>query len=74
MMSSQVPVVVWNARHGWVTFRHILTQEGLGKQAAAEAAPTKSVVQKILLVPLSRIGEYLGGQVELTGASVNTIV
>jgi 4-amino-4-deoxy-L-arabinose transferase-like glycosyltransferase len=53
---SQVPVVVWNAAHGWVTFRHILTQGGMGRQAGPAAKST-------WYAPLARIGEYLGGQV-----------
>ena len=59
MLASQIPVILWNQQHGWVTFRHILTQGGLGAQAAAPARP---MLQKLLLDPLSRLGEYVGGQ------------
>jgi 4-amino-4-deoxy-L-arabinose transferase-like glycosyltransferase len=51
MALSQVPVVVWNANHGWVTFRHILTQGGLGRQAGASGDSM-----------LKRFGIFLGGQ------------
>jgi 4-amino-4-deoxy-L-arabinose transferase-like glycosyltransferase len=51
MALSQVPVVVWNANHGWVTFRHILTQGGMGKQASE----AKDSI-------LSRFGVFVGGQ------------
>jgi 4-amino-4-deoxy-L-arabinose transferase-like glycosyltransferase len=51
MALSQVPVVVWNANHGWVTFRHILTQGGLSGQASTGGDSM-----------LKRFGIFLGGQ------------
>ena len=60
MMLSQVPVIIWNSQHQWVTFRHILTQGGLGKTAGDTIA--RSALQKFLLDPTIRIGSYLGGQ------------
>jgi 4-amino-4-deoxy-L-arabinose transferase-like glycosyltransferase len=50
MALSQVPVVLWNANHGWVTFRHILTQGGLSKQTPGDSI-------------FSRFGVFLGGQI-----------
>jgi len=58
MMASQVPVLVWNARHGWVMFLHIGTQGGL----AGGVTKHKGFVQAALLDPLSRVGAYVGGQ------------
>ncbi len=55
MLLSQVPVVIWNSQHNWVTFRHIGTQGGFGAQSGP---PPKSSIWN----PFSRIGEYLGGQ------------
>ncbi len=52
---SQVPTILWNAQHGWVTFRHIATQGGLSSAGTGSAKPW------ILAMP-SRVGEYIGGQ------------
>jgi len=51
MLASQIPVIVWNAHHHWVTFRHILTQGGLGTQAGESGDSM-----------LKRFGIFLGGQ------------
>ncbi len=58
MMLSQVPVVVWNANHNWVTFRHIITQGGFVPQGGAKA----SILQTAVVNPLARMGSYLAGQ------------
>jgi len=55
MLCSQIPVLLWNSRHGWVMFKHIGTQ-GFG------GGGQKSFVKQFLLDPLSRMGEYVGGQ------------
>jgi len=52
VLASQIPVIVWNAHHGWVTFRHIGAQGGL----AAEAKPAN------FFASFTRLGEYIGGQ------------
>src|SRR5262249_31050845 len=59
MLCSQIPVLIWNSQHGWVMFRHIATQGGIGAQAGAGP---RSALQKFLLDPLSHLGEYVGGQ------------
>ncbi|HVT80885.1 MAG TPA: glycosyltransferase family 39 protein, partial [Phycisphaerae bacterium] len=47
MLCSQIPVILWNSRHGWVMFKHIGTQ-GFGGGAR------KNFAQQFLLDPLSR--------------------
>jgi 4-amino-4-deoxy-L-arabinose transferase-like glycosyltransferase len=59
MLASQIPVIVWNANHQWVTFRHILTQGGLGKQAGASGDSM-----------LNHFGVFLGGQIGGMGGLV----
>ncbi|HVS70015.1 MAG TPA: glycosyltransferase family 39 protein [Phycisphaerae bacterium] len=51
VLLSQVPVILWNAHHHWVTFLHI------GNQGFNTADQKKS-----LLAPLSRLAEFVGGQ------------
>lgn len=51
MLSSYIPVFVWNSHHDWVMFKHIGTQ-GFG------GGPAKNPILK----PLSRLGEYTGAQ------------
>ncbi len=46
----QTPEVVWNWRHGWVTFRHIGGQAGIGQTS------------KHWFDGLVRMGSYIGGQ------------
>ena len=41
------PVIVWNARHGWVSARHVGKQTGTSGQAAFQ---------------LKNVAEFLGGQ------------
>ena len=43
-----IPVVWWNATHGWISFRHLLGQVGVGKAAIS---------------PLKSIGEFAGSQI-----------
>jgi 4-amino-4-deoxy-L-arabinose transferase-like glycosyltransferase len=51
-----IPVVVWNARHHWVSFRHV------GKQTGAAGGGTAS----LLMAPL-RVIEFLAGQAAVIG-------
>ncbi len=51
VLLSQVPVVMWNAQHDWVTFRHIGTQGGFAGGKITH-----------WYTPLARLGEYVGGQ------------
>jgi 4-amino-4-deoxy-L-arabinose transferase-like glycosyltransferase len=60
VLLSQVPVVIWNSHHGWVTFRHILTQGGLGRQTA-------EATHSSWWAPVSRLGEFVGGQAGAMG-------
>lgn len=46
-----VPVVVWNAQHDWVTFRHVFGQVGVGGAGAARISP------------LAGAGNFLVGQI-----------
>jgi 4-amino-4-deoxy-L-arabinose transferase-like glycosyltransferase len=57
VLASQIPVVIWNAHHHWVTFLHISTQGGL---TGAEPTP--------LLRRFSRMAEYVAGQAGGMGA------
>ena len=45
--ASQIPVVIWNAGHGWVTFLHIGAQgrltRGRGRERGAHRGPLKEV-------------------------------
>jgi hypothetical protein len=54
-----VPVVLWNARHGWVSLRHVARQTGT--DAADRFAP---------LSPL----EFVGGQVGVLGPPVAVLI
>ncbi len=56
VLLSQVPTVVWNARHGWVTFRHIATQGGFSGSTDTKS-PSK------IAAMAQHFGDYLGGQV-----------
>jgi hypothetical protein len=51
-LAGLVPIVIWNARHGWVSFRHVAGQAGLGAAARPGVAG---------------IAEYAGGQLAVTG-------
>ncbi|MCL2639574.1 MAG: glycosyltransferase family 39 protein [Phycisphaerales bacterium] len=51
VLTSQVPVVLWNAQHNWVTFRHIGATGGVSDDKATN-----------YLAPLERLGQYVGGQ------------
>ena len=51
-----IPIIAWNARHDWVSFRHV------GKQTGASASAEGS----LLLAPL-RIVEFLAGQAAIVG-------
>ncbi len=63
MLASQIPVLIWNAHHGWVMFLHIGGQAGMVTSSAGTAsAPQKGLLHALLLDPLSRIATYVGGQ------------
>ena len=51
-----VPVIAWNARHHWVTFRHVGKQTGAASGADAP-----------LLMAPARVLEFIGGQVAVIG-------
>ena len=51
-----VPVVVFNARHGWVSLRHVAKQTGV---AGVEASPWWE--------PLASLGEMVGSQAGILG-------
>ena len=53
----QTPVLIWNARHGWVMFLHI------GKQGGIGAAPD-------WLGSAKRLGIFVGGQAGALGGVV----
>jgi 4-amino-4-deoxy-L-arabinose transferase-like glycosyltransferase len=57
VLASQIPVILWNAHHHWVTFLHISTQGGL---TGTEPTP--------LLRRVSRMAEYVAGQAGGMGA------
>jgi len=57
-LAMQTPIIVWNARHGWLMFRHIGTQAGVGGVPAASAIP-------LVLRPLARLGLYMATQAGL---------
>ena len=52
---SQVPTIVWNSQHEWVTFRHIATQGGF----AGAGADGKHVSK--IVAALQNLGNFLGG-------------
>jgi len=54
MLLSQAPVVIWNAAHDWVTFRHIATQ-GVGSESGDQKT-------NWFVATLRRFGEFIGGQ------------
>ena len=56
VLLSQVPTVVWNARHGWVTFKHIGTQGGFAGGGGGQWYDFAS-----------RLGFYVGMQAGLMG-------
>lgn len=54
------PVIYWNWRHGWVSFRFQLSH-GLGEHAAGEdGEPVRHGWR--LVTALGQLGEYVGGQ------------
>ncbi len=54
----QLPVIIWNSRHGWMMFRHISAQGGVGGSQTASKIP-------LLLRPVARLGQYVGTQAGL---------
>ncbi len=52
-----LPILIWNAQHGWVTFRHVFGLSGLGSTGETAAPPSRIH----WLGPLN----YLGGQCAL---------
>lgn len=50
VLASQIPVVIWNANHGWVTFRHLGGQAGIGQTT------------RYWYTGLARMGEFVAGQ------------
>ena len=46
----QAPILIWNAQHNWVTFRHLGGQAGIGTQSQG------------WYMPFVRLGAYIGGQ------------
>ncbi|MEI7767589.1 MAG: glycosyltransferase family 39 protein [Phycisphaerae bacterium] len=53
MLCSQIPFILWNSHHDWVTFKHMRSQAGVGQ----------TVKGNPILAFLGRLGEYVGGQV-----------
>jgi 4-amino-4-deoxy-L-arabinose transferase-like glycosyltransferase len=58
-----LPVIAWNARHHWVSFRHVGKQTGA---AGATASP-------LLLAPL-RVVEFLAGQAAVIGPPLAVMI
>jgi 4-amino-4-deoxy-L-arabinose transferase-like glycosyltransferase len=54
------PVLYWNWRHGWVSFRFQLSH-GLGEHPDADAAEPVHGTGR-LVTSLAQLGEYVGGQ------------
>jgi len=54
-----VPVVWWNATHGWISFRHLLGQIGGGK---------------IAVWPLKSLGEFTGSQIAVVTPILFTLL
>ena len=54
VLASQIPVILWNAQHHWVTFKHI------GKQGGFVSGI--STTPSHWYDPLARLGEYLAAQ------------
>jgi hypothetical protein len=54
-----IPVLLWNARHGWVSFRHVATQTGTN--SAGRFAPTNFL-------------EFIGGQIGVLGPPIAVII
>jgi len=57
------PILVWNARHEWMTLTHLLGHVGGGSEAGA--APTPGIDRR-----LAWMGEYVGLQVVLGGVGL----
>ena len=53
------PVIYWNWRHGWVSFRFQLNH-GLGEHTDSDGEPVRGGWR--LLTALAQLGEYVGGQ------------
>jgi 4-amino-4-deoxy-L-arabinose transferase-like glycosyltransferase len=54
-----VPVVWWNATHGWISFRHLFSQIGGGKIAVS---------------PLKSLGEFAGSQIAVVTPILFTLL
>ncbi len=57
MASSQIPFIIWNSTHDWVTFRHIGGQGGISGHE-----PKSNIAQAF-----ARVGEFVGLQAGATG-------
>jgi 4-amino-4-deoxy-L-arabinose transferase-like glycosyltransferase len=64
ILACQIPTIIWNARHHWVTFKHIGTQGGL----VGNSTPTSFAAK--LLGALLRELAFLGGQVGVLGGAL----
>lgn len=69
ILASQIPVLLWNAQHHWVTFRHIGTQGGL----AAAAGPQPDLLHRFLGHLLSFVS-YLAGQTAVLGGIIGVLL
>src|SRR5205085_11325820 len=70
------PIFAWNARHEWVTFRHVGTQTGVTGSALNDdddapvttrpsRRPKKTQAGPVAM--LSRMGEFAGSQIAVIG-------
>ncbi len=60
------PVLAWNSKHDWVTFRHVARQTGMTDDSDNDA-DERAANGKSSLETLGRFGAFVGGQLGVVG-------
>ncbi len=60
------PVLAWNMKHEWVTFRHVARQTGLTDDGDNDA-DDRAAMGKSAIETIGRFGEFLAGQAGVVG-------
>ncbi len=60
------PVMAWNARHDWVTFRHVAKQTGMTDGDDDDTAELNHPVRQVINLTV-RVAEFIGGQIGVIG-------
>lgn len=72
-LSFTAPVLYWNSRHDWVSFRHVAKQTGIASQQL-DYEPSPLRRKKAPPGFASRLGEFVGGQIGVLGPGIAALM